>query len=127
MHQSPMKVGLDLQDRVLSINVEGSINALYSPHLRDVIRDAFEREIAGMVVDLEGVNYIDSSGIATLVEAVQLASRGGAKFALAGELDDRIRHMFEITRLTGLFEHYENPAEARRFVLEGNGEPETLP
>ena len=100
------------------IRVEGSINALYSPHLRSVILEGFAHDIRGVVIDLAQVNYIDSSGLATLVEGIQLASAREKKFLLAGANDNRIRHMMEITRLNELFELHEDVEAARKTIME---------
>ena len=51
-----------------------------------------------VVVDLSNVTYIDSSGLAILIEGMQNVEAYGGKFALAG-LQEVVRPIFEIARL----------------------------
>lgn len=90
----------------------GSINSVHSPRLRDAITKAFKSSPQGMIIDLSQVGYIDSSGLATLVEGIQLSESNNAKFMICGTLDEKIQHMLEITRLTELFTHYPTLDEA---------------
>ena len=55
------------------------------------------------MVDLSGVTYIDSAGLAALIEAMQKVEAYGAKFLLAG-LQDTVRSIFEISRLDQVFQ-----------------------
>ncbi|MHC4429252.1 MAG: STAS domain-containing protein, partial [Planctomycetota bacterium] len=57
---------------------------------------------ARLVIDLSGVPYMDSSGVATLVEAMQIARRTGSKLVLAA-LQEKVRSIFEIARLDMVF------------------------
>lgn len=57
---------------------------------------------ARLVVDLSAVPYMDSSGVATLVEAMQIARRTGSKLVLAA-LQEKVRSIFEIARLDMVF------------------------
>ena len=56
-----------------------------------------------LVVDLSRVSYIDSSGLAALIEAMQNVQEYGGKFALAG-LQETVRTIFEIARLDQVFQ-----------------------
>lgn len=57
------------------------------------------------VVDLSGVTYIDSSGIASLVEALQETRRRGTHLALAAVSGSALR-VFELARLDRVFSIY---------------------
>jgi len=65
------------------------------------------------VVDLSGVNYMDSSGVATLVEAMQISRRQSTKLVLCS-LQDKVRSVFEIARLDRVFEIAPNVEVADR-------------
>ena len=56
-----------------------------------------------MVVNLTDVPYIDSSGIASLVEGLQAAKAKRARFILVG-LNEGPRHVLELTKLLNVFE-----------------------
>ncbi len=55
-----------------------------------------------VVVDLSGVPYMDSSGVATLVEAMQVARKTRTVLILCN-LTDRVRSIFEIAKLEMVF------------------------
>jgi anti-sigma B factor antagonist len=56
-------------------------------------------------VDLSSVTYIDSSGVASLVEALQAAKRNGGRFALVAA-SDPTRRVLELARLDKVFTIY---------------------
>ena len=53
-------------------------------------------------IDLSGVIHIDSSGVATLIEALRIARRSGTELRLQG-LHDRLVRLFESTGILSLF------------------------
>jgi len=55
-----------------------------------------------LVVNLSGVTYLDSSGLAVLIEAMQNVEKYGGKFAIAG-MQETVRSIFEIARLDQVF------------------------
>jgi anti-sigma B factor antagonist len=59
------------------------------------------------------VTYIDSSGIATLVEGLQLADEHKIRFKLVG-LSRAILEVFELVRLESVFEIYTTEEEAMK-------------
>lgn len=86
------------------VHIKGDIDLRTSPEVRAAILDLYEKRGQEIVVlDLKGVNYIDSSGVASLVEGLQQAKKHKARFVLAG-LNDAPRHVLDLTRLTSVFE-----------------------
>jgi anti-sigma B factor antagonist len=81
----------------------GEVTAFSSPILRQSLREATASKPMVVVMDLSGTAYVDSSGVATMVEALQIVSRYGGKLVLAG-MSDRVRGVFEIARLQTVFE-----------------------
>jgi len=84
------------------LTVTGDINMTTSPRMRTALIEVASEQPEQLVVDLEGVTYIDSSGIATLVEALQRARREGRRLALRG-LREGIRAVFRLARLDEVF------------------------
>lgn len=56
-----------------------------------------------MIIDLAKVTYIDSSGVATLIEGLKVARQRQAALRLVG-LEGRLLHLFEATGVLSLFE-----------------------
>ena len=63
------------------------------------------------MVDFLEVTYMDSSGVATLVEALQLTNKNGGKLRLFN-LGQPIKDVFELSRLDRVFEIYDDEREA---------------
>lgn len=80
----------------------GDIDLSRAPAFRSHIAEVFQGAPMRVIIDLSLVPYMDSSGVATLVEGMQLATRAGTKFILIG-LQDRVRSIFEIARLDTVF------------------------
>ena len=86
------------------VYVEGDIDLYSSPELRETVLDLFrKRQQEQIIVNLAEVSYIDSSGIASLVEGLQEARKQNRRFVLVG-LREGPRHVLELTRLLNVFE-----------------------
>ena len=86
------------------VYVSGDIDLYTSPQLRETVLDLFQkRKQERVIVNLKDVHYIDSSGIASLVEGLQEAKKIKARFILVG-LNEAPRHVLELTRLLNVFE-----------------------
>lgn len=80
----------------------GDIDLARSPVMRAQIAEVMKTSPKRLVIDLAGVPYMDSSGVATLVEALQGTRKSGAKLLLCG-LSARVRSILEISRLDTVF------------------------
>ena len=77
-----MELTSEMRDGVQVVHAKGEIDLNVSPELRRTLLDALSGG-HDLLVDLHEVGFIDSSGIASLVEALQAARRHGCRFALA--------------------------------------------
>jgi len=78
------------------------------------LRDTLKRALSSsrqIVLNLEGVSYIDSSGLGTLVGVYSSARAGGADIKLGG-LGERLRDVLQVTKLVTVFEVYDSEQEA---------------
>ena len=69
---------------------------------RDML-ELLDRKPRRMIIDLSGVPSMDSSGVASLVKLMARARKAGIALALAS-LTERVRGIFEITRLDNVFQ-----------------------
>jgi anti-sigma B factor antagonist len=97
-----MKVNAETVGKSVVLSPQGDIDLARSPALRTALKQAQTAKPERLVVDLGSVDYMDSSGVATLVEALQIARRSNTKMVLCG-LKDRVRSIFEIARLDTVF------------------------
>lgn len=89
-------------DRSHVLPLEGEVDLHVSPAVAASLQQVVDTKPPQLVVDLSQVSYIDSSGLAVLIEAMQNVAAYGGKFALAG-LQENVRPIFEIARLDQVF------------------------
>ncbi len=95
---------------VLLINEE-RIDAHNSGDLKAFIIDMIEEGEPNIVVQLQQVKFIDSSGLGALLAGFKHATAKSGKLALSN-LQPQVLSMFELTRLNRVFEIYNNLDEA---------------
>ena len=87
------------------IPLEGEIDLHESPNVRENLRPLIEAKAPRIYVDLSEVSYIDSSGLAVLIDAMQRIANYGGKFGLIG-IRPAVRTVLEIARLDQIFRVY---------------------
>jgi len=98
-----IEIQVHQQDGATIVRPKGDVDLQRSPVLRDQLKVVSDRKPQRLIVDLSDVSYMDSSGVATLVEAMQLARRGKYPLVLCA-LQDRVKSIFEIARLDTVFQ-----------------------
>jgi anti-sigma B factor antagonist len=91
--------------------VEGQVDMHTSPELRGKLRECLEKKHTPVVVDLTRVVFIDSSGLATLIEALQAVGKYGGRLRLCG-LSPAVKNLFKLSNLISIFDIRENREEA---------------
>ena len=93
------------------VEVNGDIDLQRSKDFQRGLTALFEGAPKGIVLDLSGVPYMDSSGVASLVKLLSRVRRERISLRLAG-LTARVRSVFETTRLDAVFDIFPTPQEA---------------
>lgn len=93
------------------ITLDGEIDLHRSGEVRAQLDPHIAAKEAVIVVDLSGVTYIDSSGLAVFIEAMQRVLGYGGEFALCG-LRESVRHIFAIACLDQVFRIFPDSAAA---------------
>jgi len=103
----------DVQERQEGsvVVLAGEIDYNQSHKLLEVLNDVIEKRPSCLVVDLGAVEYMDSSGLGTLVKIFQQVNGYKGKMALVA-MNDRVRNAFEITRLDQFFAIHQTVDEA---------------
>ena len=99
------------EGKAVVLELSGEIDMHHCMKLRDKFIELLRDKPPVLVVNLAQVEFMDSSGAATLVGALKLCRRTGCQLRLAG-LTQRVRNVFEICRLESVFQFYEDEAEA---------------
>lgn len=100
--QDNIAVRDDVAEGVVVVRPTGDVDMSRSPDLRVALRSVHEKRPSKLVVDLEDVGYMDSSGLATLVESMRTAKGNKTSMVLCA-MNDKVRAIFEIARLNQFF------------------------
>jgi anti-sigma B factor antagonist len=87
------------------VYLRGRLSIESSPDLRDHLLAMLRRQSPPetIAIDLAAVSYMDTSGIATLIEGLKIARIGGIAMRLHG-LQGRLLHLFQATGIGSLFD-----------------------
>jgi anti-sigma B factor antagonist len=92
------------------VDVEGEVDLGTSPHLRRTLFDLLGKK-PKLALNLRDLQYIDSSGIATLIEVLKSAQRLQMEFVLFG-LSPAVQDAFRLTHVNRIFRIVETEEQA---------------
>ncbi len=93
----------------LVVSFGGDVDLEHSPQAREVLLECVAKG-HDIFVDLSAVSYIDSSGVASLVEAFQASKQKGTRFALVA-VNAAALQVLELARLDKVFTILETLSE----------------
>lgn len=99
---------------LIIVALKGDVDLEYSPRLRDALLEAAGKA-DGVVVDMSGVKMIDSSGVASLLEAFQMTRKRGKGFVLA-DVGESVFKVLKLARLETVFEIAGDVETARQSI-----------
>ncbi|MEO5337514.1 MAG: STAS domain-containing protein [Magnetospirillum sp. WYHS-4] len=109
-----MKHDVRDEGKAVVVAFQGDVDLESSREARKVLLEAAGRKKA-LLVDLSGVSYIDSSGVASLVEALQTAKKNGQALALVAVSEAALR-VLRLARLDKIFVIHPTVAEGLNLV-----------
>ena len=107
-----------VEDGLHIVAISGEIDLHRSPELRALLDAHAKAKRKALLVDFTEVSYIDSSGLATLIEYVQKAFKYRGLFALGG-VSVRLRTVFDLARLGEVFPIHASVEEAKAVLNKG--------
>ena len=94
------------------LDLSGDIDLAHSPAMRKaLLGEIKEKRTPRVFLNLKNVRYIDSSGIASLVEGLKASRDQGSRLILYG-LNKTVREVMQLSRLQKIFEIYEDEEQA---------------
>jgi anti-sigma B factor antagonist len=106
---------LKIRERKLNdvaiIDCSGEVDLYSSTQLREALVKELNSEVSSVLINMTGISYIDSSGIATLLEGLQLSRKTQKRFGLYG-LQKNARSVLHLARLDTIFTIWESEQEA---------------
>ena len=106
-----MKIMTERRGECTLCKIDGEINLNTSPELRKAFDGFIRNNMKKIVIDFSGVPYVDSSGLATLIELLQRLKKinGALRISCVSE---KVKDVFEITKLHKLFDIFDDQASA---------------
>lgn len=106
-------------DGVRVLAVDGELDALTAPLLGDCLHDQLAAAPAHLIVDLQAVRFLGSSGLNCLLDARELALQTpGMQLHIAGVVTRAVVRPLEVTGLLERFDTYPTLADALNALIE---------
>ncbi|MFH1798213.1 MAG: STAS domain-containing protein [Candidatus Omnitrophota bacterium] len=106
-----MRVSFEEKSGVAICRIEGEIDIDTSRDIKRSVDKVISRDKNKVIINLKDVNYVDSSGLATMVEILKSLRLVNGELKLTN-LSQKVRGLFEITKLDKLFDIEENEENA---------------
>lgn len=106
-----MSVKVENKNGLSVCYVEGEIDINSAPAIKKSFDKLLGSKAPKIIINLSKVTYVDSSGLATLVEILKNMRSYGGKLRLTN-LSTKIKSLFEITKLEKLFDIMPSEEEA---------------
>ena len=106
-----MEIRIREDGKVQILACQGRMDAQVSGLLKEHIKELLDTGAKKLVLDLEGLEFLDSSGLGALVSCLRRVKEKKGEIKLAG-LGPEVRSIFDITRVSRLFDICESVADA---------------
>jgi len=106
-----MIVSVELHDEFAVVRLPATLSLANATTVRNQLERHIQDESAELIVDLSGVEFIDSSGLAALLSVCRAARAWGGDIVLAGPLP-RVQALIELTRLDDVVDVVSDITEA---------------
>jgi anti-sigma B factor antagonist len=107
-----MQISVRHLDNITVFDVSGDVDLATSPELRKaLLRELQELRMPRVVVNLQAVRYIDSSGVASLIEGLKASRDVGSRFVLCG-LNTKVGEVLRLSKLRAIFEVCDSEEQA---------------
>ena len=102
---------------VTVVDIEGRFDAISAPKTKTALHELIEDGNTKLVLNLQKMDFIDSAGLGVLVSSLRKAAGIGGDLRLA-EVPPFCRSIFELTRLTRVFDVAQSEEQAIRAMAE---------
>ena len=108
----PLQIATRALGTTTVFDITGDIDLAHSPEVRKaLLTEIREKKTPKVVMNMGKVRYIDSSGVASLVEALKASRDAGTRFLLVG-LSPAAREVLQLSRLLKIFETFDTEEAA---------------
>ena len=108
-----MEMHDEVYEGVAVLNLSGRLDASATRVIKDKVKMLTGDKHLNLVIDLGGIDFIDSSGLGVLVASLRTVNKIGGDIKISS-LQDQVRSIFELTRLHHLFEIFDDRVSAAK-------------
>jgi anti-sigma B factor antagonist len=116
MNQRPFEATEEVVSGAWVITIVGELDIATSPKVRELLSDAARDDEKPLVIDLTGCDFVDSTGLATLLHGAKPAQNGESNVALVC-VGGEVRKLLELTAIDRTIPVYETLDSAIEAVL----------
>lgn len=102
-----MEIIEDIKGDVDVLTLKGRLDAGSTKSIKEKINSLVKKNRASIVLDMGSVDFIDSSGLGSLVSCLRLVNKMEGDIKIAS-LQDQVRGIFELTRLHRVFQIFDD-------------------
>jgi anti-sigma B factor antagonist len=107
-----LEIAIDRSDEGCVLTLSGEVDLYTAPNLKQAIVDSVDDGCTSLVIDLEQVSFIDSSGLGVLISGLRRVKEHGGTLRLVCTKDGILK-IFRITGLDKVFPVFATADEAR--------------
>ena len=104
----------ETEDGICLVTLEGEVDVYTAPRLKEALIEQIESGCVNVLVNMEGVGFIDSSGLGVLVGGLRRAKERSGTIRLVCTRENILK-IFRITGLDKVFPIFSTTEEAREF------------
>lgn len=108
-----MEIQEEISDGIVIVKLKGRLDASATKDIKEKVRLLAKDKQLNLVIDMGGIDFIDSSGLGVLVASLRTVNKIGGDIKIAS-LQDQVRSIFELTRLHRLFEIFDDSGTAAK-------------
>ena len=105
-----------LEANIVLIRLNGRLDAIGSPNLRTALETKLNQGYHRIIVDLENVSFVDSSGLVALVSGLRAAREKKGDIFLSG-IRPQAQAVFRLTMLDRIFPIHPTFDDAKRSLV----------
>jgi anti-sigma B factor antagonist len=106
-----MELKIRKNEEIYIIDIIGEMDLYNSYKLKEVFMKMLEKKIEKIIINMEDVEYIDSSGIGALIYITSTIKKINLRFAVAN-VHGSVKKVIDLTKLAGFFPIQPNMEEA---------------
>jgi len=97
-----MEIKVTENSEIITISLEGEIDMQVTNELREALLENIDKNSKRIIVDFQNVDFIDSSGLAVLIEGLKISKNKDSGFELC-DMKEQVKDVFNLAQLDKVF------------------------